>query len=594
MGSALREVIAKFVVNFDGAELSKGLAAVEGGIKTLKQFAGALGIGLGLGALKDFVVGVNEQAIALDKQSRYLRVGTEDLQHWQAASAVAGVSTEAFTGLLETMRLRSRKPTEAILSLSDKLAGIKDPTRRAQLGTMMLGNSYRELEPLLEKGRKGIKGLLSESEDLTVVFGKEQVAAAKENRSNIARLSLVWKSFSTQLGSVVLPIMNTLLKAAMPIARVFSVVAKHAAFFQGALLTLAAVGIYKLMAPIRAVRFETIGLGDAFVRLLGAPRAAINGVRSAFAAVVNAPRAAAKAARSFMSALRGGRIRAAAKALSRMRPSIEGIRKALNRAGTAANKLLDKLKSGVLKGLAFLGPLIVDDFSTFLKGGDSVIGRFLDGAFGPGSAKKVRTFINTITGDWNSFSIYFKALWEYGSDIIQVFVNETVGFFYGLGATVHDVFSEIWNGIVDGAKWTINLLAAGAKSLGLEDRAKSLADAATGLDSAKGTTNNAAEAAERQRQMTERIGKQLLADGDKLSAMTAQLTAGKRLTESPPVASSSSRAAASNRSVTNNNNVQVQVVPGTPQQTANRIANTAVKVIQKNNQATRAALVQGQ
>lgn len=545
--SALREIIAKFGISFDDAELKKGMESIKGGIKLLKGFAGALGVGLSLGAIKDFVVGITEQAVALDKQARYLRIGVEELQRWQQAAQIAGASSEALNGALEQMRLRSRKPTEALMQVADRVAAIKDPTRRAMIGTAMLGNSYRELEPLLEKGSKGIKKLLSESEDLAVVFGKDSVVAAKENRANLARLSIVWNGLTTQIGALLLPVLAQLTKALVPVFVWFKNITKHTHLFRAAALVLGGGGLFTLVR-----RFGSLG---------GALKAAM--------------------------------------------PFLRMFGKQLLTTALAAAKVVLPL-------------LILEDFLVFLSGGKSAFGEILDKVFGKGTADKVRQWItdikarfleflddvknkpreavntllkwfgvdptsgwkaffesfvvtlnavlNAFEGGWDGAKAFFKSTWDGIALIAEIAWTELKFGFLHLAAIVGDAFADMWNGILSGGQGVVKFLGKAAGALGASDTAKSLAEAAKSLELNKSDAN-AASIIERARD-AERL--RIAAKGD---------TIGQQF-------------AAPKADVTQN--VNVTVPAGTPAQTANRVATATAKAMQKNNQATRAALVPGQ
>lgn len=547
--SALREIIAKFGIQFDDAELKKGLETVKGGVKALTGFAGALGIGLSLGALKDFIVGVTEQNVALEKQARYLRVGMEELQRWQQAAQIAGASSEALNGALEQMRMRSRKPTEALMKVADRVSAIKDPTRRAMLGTAMLGNSYRELEPLLEKGSKGIKALISESEDLAVVVGKDSVIAAKENKASLARLSIVWNGLATQLASVLLPVVARLTKALVPVFVWFKNITKHTHLFRAAAMLLGGGGLFALVR-----RFGSLG---------GALKAAM--------------------------------------------PFLRMFGKQLFTTAIAAGKVILPL-------------LILEDFLVFLSGGKSAFGEILDKAFGKGTAEKVRNAVNGIiskfnefielvktepkkavskllewfgldptsswkgffeafvdtlnavlnafNGGWDGAKNFFKQTWNGIALIAEIAWTELKFGFLHLAAIVGDAFSKMWNGIVSGGQGAVKFLGKAAGALGASDTAKALSEAAQGLELKKSEAN--AEEIILKARDAERL--QIAEKADAIAKSVS----------SPKV------------NVQNNPTIQVTVPPGTPAQTANRVAAATSKAVQKNNQATRAALVPGQ
>lgn len=530
--SALREILAHFSVKFDDAELKKGNEAVKSAIDGVKSFAQALGIGLGLKAMLDFAKASADQAVTLDRQAAAMRISAEELQRWQQAAQIAGSSSEAITSALDQMRMRSRKPTEALMQVADRLTAIKDPTRRAQMGTALLGNSYLELEPLLAKGSKGIRENIRQAEDLAEVFSKDTVQAAKESRAELGKLNVFYDGLKTQLGAAVIPMLTSLLKRIVPVAMWFRSVSKNTQLFRATTMALVGGGLFK----------------------------AIN--------------------------------------------ALGGLR-----------KILQLVSRQVMTTLLPL--FMLEDILTFLGGGKSAFGEILDKIFGKGKAEKVRkefaafledlktkpmeavnrllswfgldptskwkgffeSFVVTLKavidafgGGWEGAKKLFGVAWDGIILIAEIAWTELKFGFLHLAAIVGDAFADMWNGIVGGAQGTVRFLSKAAGALGANDTAKALAESAKSLELNKSDANSAS-VIERAR------------DADRLKIAERADVIGQRFN-------------------TNNNSTQttidakqsivVNVPSGTTEQVANRVANATSKAIQKNNQATRAALVPGQ
>src|ERR1700733_8651639 len=91
---ALREIIAHFGGEFDHEELEHGAKSLEHVVEKVKDLAGALGAGLMIHEIKEFIFGLTEQAEALMQQADAFGMSTKEMQEWQGAANIAGVKTE--------------------------------------------------------------------------------------------------------------------------------------------------------------------------------------------------------------------------------------------------------------------------------------------------------------------------------------------------------------------------------------------------------------------------------------------------------------------------------------------------------------------
>lgn len=418
--------------------------------------------------------------------------------------------------------------------MADRLAAIKDPTKRAAMGTRLLGSSYRELEPLLENGGDGIQDLIDRASELGDVFGEGAVADAKANRRSIAELNIVFRGLRTTLATAILPVAVKLLKAAVPLALAIKELSTHTKLFEAAAMLLGTRGLFMLV----------------------------------------------------------GRLGGMAGALGKLLPMMKGIAGAL------------------FKWVIPL--LILEDFLVFLKGGKSAFGEILDKIFGEGAAEKVRTAINAMLGGWDQLLEYAKAVWSSIELAVKIAVGELGFAFINLGSIVADIFAKIWNGVVDGAKWTVRQLAAASDAIGASDTAKRLRDFESSMDGAKGSADWSDQVVKDREKWRLKIagegddigsnwdrmlkaskdGKKAFFDPSSAKAADAPGT----LTLDPITIAASPKGRGKTGAVTNNisNVTNVNVPPGTPETMLHRIGKETAKAAKKNNAATHAALVPGQ
>ena len=237
--SALREILAHFSIAVDDAQLKKGEAGVEGFIGTLKNFAGALGTGLALGAISHFVLGLSEEADALAKQSATLGLSIGALQEWQFAAKMSGIEAETLNaaiarlsggkfdpkamaelGVKTSTAAGEIRPTADLLEdVADKLKGIENPAKRNQLAMGVLGKSYAKLMPLLLEGKDGIQKLRTEFQELGGGFTEEFAGHADELGDNVDRVKTVWKNLTIFALASFMPMLVTLSKRIVAGAR---------------------------------------------------------------------------------------------------------------------------------------------------------------------------------------------------------------------------------------------------------------------------------------------------------------------------------------------------------------------------------------
>lgn len=125
-------------------------------------------------------------------------------------------------------------------------------------------------------------------------------------------------------------------------------------------------------------------------------------------------------------------------------------------------------------GLGLLA-LALDDFLVFMSGGDSVIGRFIESLFGPGSAEEASRFLKEM---WESLKIVgdvllavLKGLGEVGVDAFQSLAEAmgiSTGEMEGFGDTIKAIFGAIGDAISDAIESLLKFMT-------LKDEAKKLA-----------------------------------------------------------------------------------------------------------------------
>lgn len=455
---ALREIIADFGIKFPTADAEKADATIEGLIGTVRGFAGALGAGLALGAIKRFTLGLVDQADNLRDQATALGLSVEELQQWNHAGALNGL--EDMSGVLQKFNrnvnqakdgskqagkafkdlgidvkgalANGGRPIDLLDQVAAGLAKIQDPAKRTAIAMDLFGRSGAKLLPLFSEGPEGLKKLRAEVAALGGGITNDFADQSDELNDNIARLDLSLLSFRVQVVSQVVPAITWLVTKGTQLSNWVRNLTGHTKIIQVAFADFGIKGLLyvsNLIGP----------LGAAFTRL------------------------------------------------------------------------------GAIMLRSVLPLLLVEDLFVFLAGGDSLFGRALDKAFGPGTQEKVRGFTddvgravrafdrtqmdeffealhrdidrskpwwrdfadsavsagelawNMLTNGWTNFKWKLSALAEAISFLFEVTWSDLKNAGALAIAYLSDGFTGLWNGIVEGAARLVELVNTALAKLHLPD-----------------------------------------------------------------------------------------------------------------------------
>jgi hypothetical protein len=276
---ALRDLFIKIGVQTEGVEK---IDAVEKSMKRAKESALDLGGALKalgaiyiarrvVGGIRDFVEGTIQQADALDHQAEALGLSTDQLQKYQYAASLVGVTTQQAAvgfrflnrvvgeaefgtkGALKTIgRLgiqiydaggKVRPTNEILLDFSDKLAAIPDQQRRTALAMSTLGRNGAALLPFLQKGSAALKEMMADVDALGGGFDREFIQQAHEMDVQQKRLAMGWRTMGVELMKVLLPAMKIMVDRSIQTVKNFIELARHTNFVKTALITLGATAV---------------------------------------------------------------------------------------------------------------------------------------------------------------------------------------------------------------------------------------------------------------------------------------------------------------------------------------------------------------
>lgn len=269
-GGALREIFARFGVEFDSAPLAGGARSVDSLTGRLQSLGSVIAGGALVVGLRNFVEGTRQLGTELDNTSQALGLDTNSLQAWRAALASVGVSAEQATPAIQALRRNAdaaasggagmaadfralgitaadiRGPlasTDALLRRTAAgVAEIEDPTQRAAVLMRLFGEQGGRLGPLFANGAAGVDAALASIEALGGGMSEEAIQSAKELTAAEQGLDLALLGVRSRIAVYVLPVISRLVEVSASLVGAFNRIASRGALLQVTLVTLGTVG----------------------------------------------------------------------------------------------------------------------------------------------------------------------------------------------------------------------------------------------------------------------------------------------------------------------------------------------------------------
>lgn len=565
---SLREVAAYFGVKFDTKELEKGEKHIESGIEALKGFGEAVAIGFGIEKVREFALGMVEQAAAIKDQSNELGISTKSLQEWTYAGQFAGVHAEQLNGIFLRMASAADKADEGGKGVAETLkhlgvdvkgpngqlkdagslfeetgfalAGMTDKTEAMSKAAQLFGRvNAPHILSLFGKGKPALEELRKEFEKLGGAFDDEFIDKAHDVDEQMKRLGVAFTGVKVMLAGLLLPAVQSI-----------------ATWF-----TKTSVGLRKVNEEATIARTGMIALGLAgigaaskMIEKAGGFKAALGGVKLGLLAL---------AADDVWTFYKGG------KSLTGDFIDFIGgpngakiVRTGLHRIGAAVGEFFDELHHHPAR------------FSDAMEHAMSDVRHSFEMPLNLALFDEFMYAVDLMTGGWDNF----KAKLSAGSDaIVLVFdIAMTAVKYAGMTAAayVQDAFTNAWNSIKASIASGINTVTGFLEGLpGTEGIVKSLQGAATSVGAGTGTEGAGHAVSDVQAWYANQKAGQV-ADYGKIAG---QLGQGLK----PNVGVQQQT-----------NNITVQVSPNTPAAMAQELAGAVQKGVWSANRTAGAALVQ--
>lgn len=211
---------------------------IESTVASAKRALGALGIGVGFGALIASLKSVADHADNIGKTAQKIGITTESLSALQYAGKLADVSMEQLsTGMKrlsanmldmsngtgeaqDAFRALGISVTESngqlkagdkvLIEVAERFANMEDGADKTALAMKLFGKSGAEMIPLLNAGASGLKDMSDEAKRLGLIISLDTAKAAEQFNDNLTRLTARFDGIKLSLGQDVLPLLVAL------------------------------------------------------------------------------------------------------------------------------------------------------------------------------------------------------------------------------------------------------------------------------------------------------------------------------------------------------------------------------------------------
>lgn len=265
-GGALREVFARFGVDFDSGPLTAGNSAVDGLESALRGLGTVIQGAAIVRGIQFLTSDVAAMGTELRNAAATTGLSTDALQAWRAAAASAGVSAEQLTPAINALRRNAEaashgagpavrdfyrlgitlrdasghlRSTDELLSATvEGLAAVPDETRRTAMAMRLLGESGARLSPLFSEGAEGVAEARRQIELLGGGLSGETIEASAELTAQTQALDIAITSLRGRIALFFLPILSALNQGLARTAGAIARVADHSRLLEAAVLVL--------------------------------------------------------------------------------------------------------------------------------------------------------------------------------------------------------------------------------------------------------------------------------------------------------------------------------------------------------------------
>lgn len=270
---ALREILATLGVEVDSKDLDTFDKRISGALDSIKGFGAAIAGAAVVGGIKHLLDEQIELGSRINDTALRLGVGTDELQKFEYAGKLAGISADtmgtalgflnknignaaegnaaaqkAFAGLGIALKDSQgpRETSDVFLDVVDALDSMDSQAQRTAVAMQLFGRGGAALLPALAEGREGFEKLFKEADDLGIILGKDFVEAADEAGDQLDRLGFVTRALKSQAALALLPIVKDIAMKLTEWAAKARKLASETNVVQAGLAALGVVGAFQI------------------------------------------------------------------------------------------------------------------------------------------------------------------------------------------------------------------------------------------------------------------------------------------------------------------------------------------------------------
>jgi hypothetical protein len=298
VSTALKEVFARFGVEFDRGPLVTGNAAVDAMVGNLQALGSVVAGAALVTGVANFVDEVRQAGTEIDRTSRALGLNARELQVWRGVAAQAGVTAEQLTPAIQSLRRNASAAAiaggqmgtdfrrlginvreghrdlidtpELLQRVLEGLAEVEDPTTRAAMAMRLMGESGARMGPLLENGAEGVRAMYAEVERLGVLDDEVIEASADLTREQ-GRLSQAFLALRGRMALLLLPAFTAVTNGVVALVSGFRSLAARTRLLETSFVvlgTLATAAAARTVTAWVAAAAPFVALGAAVLGLI--------------------------------------------------------------------------------------------------------------------------------------------------------------------------------------------------------------------------------------------------------------------------------------------------------------------------------------
>lgn len=237
MATTIRELVASFGLKPD----KKSIANAEKSIINFKNVAIAAVAAIGSSKLfKTFVEEVRAMGDNLDKTSQQIGMSTAALEEFRFAAGLSGVSANEMDMALGRLQKNAfdaatgsemmaedfarlgiqvkdssgnLKSAETLVAeFADGIQNLDNDSEKVALSLNLMGRSGKKLLPMFANGSKGILDMRQEMKDLGGIMGKGLIDESVALTDNLLRFDMITKGIKNTIAKFLLPVFNKALE----------------------------------------------------------------------------------------------------------------------------------------------------------------------------------------------------------------------------------------------------------------------------------------------------------------------------------------------------------------------------------------------